>query len=311
MNREEYSRLAVESLPPGGYLASDRGSAANFARRIFVGLLGVCAVMTGAVLAAVPAVAAPAAAAPTTVVVPGKADPTALFADAGGYVASNRSAGQTVLLKNIKTDRTGTLQEYSNGRWVDRQKLVWKKRTGRADSTTAAVATPRTTSTVTRTYRLVINATAGEQVWRSATAVLRHENPRSYTGYRKAVYDLMKGYCPDVVIVQEHNTRSYVYAHSLKVNVGVRPAGPLRRYAALHECAHVLQFSLYRQDQEVLAAKLNAVYRTNGSQGIEQAADCMAFRMGIAPRDISGTYTKDCSGARGAAAARLLNGQRL
>ncbi|EMY33685.1 hypothetical protein D477_013506 [Arthrobacter crystallopoietes BAB-32] len=266
-----------------------------------------CALACGTLL---PAAQPAAAATATTVVAVGSTNSKALFNNAGGYVASNKRFAQHYYLKNIKTNRTGALQESRGGKWVTVQRLTWRKQAGFTNSTAVTVRTTSTAATVTKKYRLVVNATKQEKQWISATATLRHQNPRHYTGYKRTVYNTIKKYCPDVIILEENRTRSYTYSTSLRMNVARRPAGQLLKYAALHECAHIRQFSLYLPSQQpTLHKKLNAIYKT--TRGVEMAADCMAFRMGVNSKLIFGTYTKNCSGARGTAAAKLLAGRKL
>ncbi|MGF9662190.1 hypothetical protein AAIH25_10005 [Arthrobacter crystallopoietes] len=275
-------------------------------RKIPAALL-TCALALGTLL---PAAQPATAATTTTVVAAGSTNAKALFNNAGGYVASNKSFGQSYYLKNIKSNRTGVLQESRGGKWVTLRKLSWRKQAGLVNSTAVTVRTTKTTASVVKKYRLVVSATKLEKQWVSATATLRHQNPRHYTGYKRTVYNTVKKYCPNVIILTESRTRSYTYSTSLRMNVARRPAGQLLKYAALHECAHVRQFSLYSPSQQpTLHKKLNSIYKT--TRGVEMAADCMAFRMGVNSKLIFGTYTKNCSGARGTAAAKLLAGRKL
>ena len=277
-------------------------------KRLTTALL--CSALTASVM--LPAAPATAALPATSVVAVGSSNSKALFSNAGGYVASYKRFSQQYVLRNIKTNRSGVLQESRNGKWITLQRLTWKKQAGKATSTAVTVRTTHTAATVKKKYRLVVNASSKEARWESKHVTLRHENPRSYKGYKKTVYNQVKKYCPNVIILEEDRLRSYTYSTSLRMNVARRPAGNLLKYAALHECAHIREFSLYPPSQQgTLRSKLNKIYKTTGTGGIEQAADCMAFRMGVNSKLIFGTYTKNCAGARGTAAATLLAGKKL
>ena len=238
-------------------------------------------------------------------------DHKALLKHLGGVHSSWLTMPESYRLKNMKSDRTGHLQvKRADGTWANTNTIYWKR-----DANNNATAVFRTPSTgphmETRTYRLYINRTTWEYAWASNEVKITHHNPRYYTDQRKNEYAEMKQYCPNIVLVEEDNLRSYAYTNSLKVNVATRPAGNLLKYAALHECAHLIQFRNYYFDNATLQSKLNAIYGTTGSQGLEQAADCMAFKMGVNPDLIFGTYTKNCSGARGTAADTLLAKKKL
>lgn len=72
-------------------------------------------------------------------------------------------------------------------------------------------------------------------------------------------------------------------------------------YVVAHECVHLRQLQVYGYDTASLQADMNAIYGGSGMGGLEQNADCVTQRWGIAQWN----YTSLCGGARGDAAAAI------
>lgn len=89
----------------------------------------------------------------------------------------------------------------------------------------------------------------------------------------------------------------------------IRPGltGESLRYVVAHECAHLRQYRAYDGDVGSLEVEMNQIYGGSDFGGLEQNADCIVQRMGVRASYI---YTRDCSGARGSAAAAVLAGGR-
>ncbi|NKX51279.1 hypothetical protein HER39_12020, partial [Arthrobacter deserti] len=220
---------------------------------------------------------------------------SSLFALNRGRVGAGEQASHTIQLYYTDVARRGRFQQYRAGKWTTLQNLSWKPRAGSWYSTAQTVAAPATTRTVTRKYRLVVDATAND-AGLAQTVTLRHENPKDYTGYARQAHEIIKQYCPSTMTT----IRPGSYAESMwpenRIELYPGLSAPGLKYVALHECAHVVQRITFRNDHARMSATLNAIYRTTGSSGYELAADCMAFAMG-AP-DTWAYYTRDCKGER-------------
>jgi hypothetical protein len=229
-----------------------------------------------------------------------------LFADVGTLVAAGNQLVQPITLTGLWTSRTGDFQENQNGKWVTLQKLTWSQPAGAGFSNAQVVKTPLHNDTTTRQYRYIVDATKYEQAFRSAVTTVSFQNPAQYTGYKLQSYNYMKAYCPRQIIELKSPGTSYAWSptHKIQIATGME-AGPLK-FVSLHECAHIRQFMLYNDDIPALQKRMNQIF--GGSNGLEQAADCMAVRMGGNPAYAG--YTKNCTGARGAAAATLLAGKK-
>jgi hypothetical protein len=223
-----------------------------------------------------------------------------------GRVAAGEKASHTVQLYYTDVARKGRFQEYRGGKWVTLKNLDWKPQAGSWYSTAQTVSTPATTKTVSRKYRLVVDATAND-AGLTQTVTVRHENPEDYTGYAQQAHEFIKAYCPNTMIT----VRPGYYAQSMwpenriELYPGLSKLG--LKYVALHECAHVVQRITFNNDHARMSGTFNAIYKTTGSSGYELAADCMAFVMG-APNDWA-YYTSSCKGARASAAKAVLAGK--
>ena len=223
-----------------------------------------------------------------------------------GRVAVGEQASHTIQLYYTDVARKGRFQEYRSGKWVTLKNLSWKPQAGSWYSTAQTVSTPATTQTVSRKYRLVVDATANDAGLKQ-TVTIRHENPEDYTGYAQQAHEFIKGYCPNTMIT----VRPGYYAESMwpenriELYPGLTELG--LKYVALHECAHVVQRITFNNDHAKMSGTFNAIYKTTGSTGYEMAADCMAFAMG-APADWP-AYTSNCKGARASAAKEVLAGR--
>lgn len=82
----------------------------------------------------------------------------------------------------------------------------------------------------------------------------------------------------------------------------------MRKYAARHECSHMLQFRTYG-DFNTLVKKSNKIFKTRGYNGVEKLADCMAQKMG-SPKKVM-RYQKNCSNSAKKAAAKLIKRKRV
>ncbi|UNK46190.1 hypothetical protein [Arthrobacter sulfonylureivorans] len=230
------------------------------------------------------------------------------FAEAEGKVAAGDQARHGVYVWTGRSARIGALQMHKNGQWVTVQKLVWKKKSS-GTPPLAIAKTPKTQSNVTRKYRIVVNASAYEKGWTSKTGTVRHENPRSYTGYRKLSYDYMKKYCPNQIItVKKGGSASTAHSGSLRIEMAPGYQGSQHKAIALHECAHIITFRLYGNGLEAMDSRLNKIFKS--SNGVEMVADCMAYRMGADPKAAVNWYTQDCKGSRGTAAKNILAGKK-
>jgi hypothetical protein len=230
------------------------------------------------------------------------------FAEAEGKVAAGDQARHGVYVWTGRSARTGSLQMHKNGQWVTVQKLAWKKKTS-GTPPLAIAKTPKTKSNVTRKYRIVVNASAYEKGWTSKTGTVRHENPRSYTGYRKLSYDYMRKYCPNQIItVKKGGSASTAHSGSLRIEMAPGYQGSQHKAIALHECAHIITFRLYGNNLEAMDNRLNKIFKA--TNGVEMVADCMAYRMGADPKAAVNWYTQDCKGSRGTAAKNILAGKK-
>lgn len=82
----------------------------------------------------------------------------------------------------------------------------------------------------------------------------------------------------------------------------------------LHECAHILQYRIYKYDYEALEVAMDRVSGTrNTGMGVEYMADCMADAMGAVRegRDYVAGYGEPCSSTQMTAARKLLAGQKV
>ena len=158
------------------------------------------------------------------------------------------------------------------------------------------LATAKTPTTKSQRHAEISNCCERlglQKGWVSKIGTVRHENPRSYTGYRKLSYDYMKKYCPNQVItVKKGGSASTAHSGSLRIEMAPGQ-GSQHKAIALHECAHIITFRLYGSGLEAMDRRLNKIFKS--SNGVEMVADCMAYRMG-ADRSAVNWYTQDCKG---------------
>lgn len=232
-----------------------------------------------------------------------------MFQEAEGRIAANTTASHTYFLDRALSDRTGYFQEYKGGKWVTLNTLTFKKSSGYPNARGVTVKTPLTSATVTRKYRVTLPATAREKEWTSKTATIEHLNPLHYTGYKKTAYNYMKKYCPNQVITLRGGATSYAYTPSYRIEMAQGMSGKSLQYVALHECAHIREFKLYKGDYAGLNKRMNTIFGGTGSLGMERAADCMSYVMG-ADRAYGGSYQRNCTTAQTAAARKILAGTK-
>lgn len=228
------------------------------------------------------------------------------FSTANGRVAARTQWSQAYALNYDLTNRTGHLQEYRGGKWVNLQTLTFTK----ANKYFAVAKTPLTVGTVTRKYRVTVDTTARQKSWTSPTSTIEHVDPARYTGYTKASYDYMKRFCPNQVITLIPGTWSYAWSPSRQIQIATGlPDQTSLKFVSLHECAHILSYKVYADNYSQLANRMNAIYGTRTTPGVEQLADCMASAMGGDLRR-SGYRTTNCTGARADAARKILAGKK-
>lgn len=232
-----------------------------------------------------------------------------MFATAEGRVAAKTSISQTYFLDVALADRKGYFQEYKGGKWVTLNTLTFKKSSGYSTAKGVTVKTPLTNATVTRKYRITLPATAREKAWTSKTATIAHMNPQHYSGYTKTAYNYMKKYCPNQVITLREPGASYAYWPSNRIEMARGMSGKSMQYVSLHECAHIREYGVYKDDHAGMNKRLNAIFGGTGSTGTERAADCMSYVMG-ADKKHGGTYLRNCSATQTAAAKKILSGKK-
>lgn len=230
-----------------------------------------------------------------------------LFYDAEDGVAAKNSVIQTYFLDYSLTDRTGYLQELRAGKWVNIKTLVFPKSSGRASAKPVSFGTPVTAATTSATYRVSVPETDIQKGWTSESVTVRHINPLHYTGYKQAAYNYMKGYCPNQVVSVIDGWVSYTNYRTHHIEMAAKlGTGKMMQYIALHECAHVREFTLYKGDGS-MQQRLNVLFAGTDRLGIERAADCMAYAMGADPM-YGGSYLRNCSASQMAAARKLVSG---
>lgn len=144
----------------------------------------------------------------------------------------------------------------------------------------------------------------------SASITVKYEDPRKYTGYKKDIYKTIKKWCPNILIDTARPNNSWAglaYLGERRITVVTGLRGEWFKHTSLHECAHEVTFKTYKDDANALFKATDKVF--GRGKGVEHIADCMAFRMG--GKVVKGSYTTNCSGARGKAAATVLAGKRI
>lgn len=204
--------------------------------------------------------------------------------------------------------RTAYLQRYNSKtkKWHNMSSV----KLGKGYYARGTIKVPASKTQGNATYRMHIPKNSYYAADTSKSFTVRYEDPRTYTGFRKSVYTHVKKYCPNVLIdpakanSQWQGLAYFQQKRFLVVTSGMN-AGRFKK-VSLHECAHIIQGTVY-SDYNQLAKAADKVY--GKGKGIEHMADCMAYRMGANPTYWS--YTKNCSGARGTAAAKVLSGKKL
>lgn len=169
---------------------------------------------------------------------------------------------------------------------------------------------PALTSQSTIKYRVNVPKSSIASADSSKTFTIKYIDPRKYTGHRKLVYNDIKKYCPNIIIESAKPNKSWAglaYLDEKRIKVVSTYTGSIRKYISLHECAHIIQGTVYGQDYNGLTKATDKVY--GKGKGIEHSADCMAYKMGA--KSTWAGYTKSCSGKRGTAASKMLSGKRL
>lgn len=229
-----------------------------------------------------------------------------LFKTGLGRVAAGDRLSHDYQIWGARSSRKGVLQRIDGGRWVTVQTVWFTPENGFK----VTVKTPVVQINAKKAYRFKVVATDQEKSWTSKRVTIKHVNPRSYTGYKAAAYNYMRGYCPSQILNLVGGPVSYTYFPSYLIEMSTQLGrGKSLQYVALHECAHIISYKLYADVFDSFTNRMNEIYGTSGSLGREHLADCMALAMGADPR-WSGNYTRDCSGYRGEAARHVLAGHR-
>lgn len=82
----------------------------------------------------------------------------------------------------------------------------------------------------------------------------------------------------------------------------------MRKYAARHECSHMLQFKTY-PNFNPLVKKTNKLFKRKGYGGVEALADCMAQQMGSSKSLMR--YQKTCSKSAKNAAKKVIRHKKI
>lgn len=172
----------------------------------------------------------------------------------------------------------------------------------------ASIRIPAVKNAGTYTYRLYANKGKYTSSATSKSVTVKVEDPRKYTGLKKASYNYAKKYCPNVIIdtAKPNNKwigQAKIYERKWSIVTGLSARS--QKFTSLHECAHIIEGEVYPNWDE-LVKKSNKVY--GAKNGIEQLADCMAIQMGASIHEAY--YTKKCTGARKAMATSILKGKK-
>lgn len=217
-------------------------------------------------------------------------------------VASNHQAEISGIVDN--SWRPVKLQRLYKGKWLT---VASKKTNRRGDF---SFKTPKSQATTKYKYRVYAPQHNGYDKAVSKAVIFNHENPRHYKGYRKKIYNHMKKWCPDTLVrTAKPNKKWSGLAHMGRntVTLVTGMSGKRLKHVALHECAHMRQDRVYKNQYAALEKRMNKIYKTKGTRGLENNADCIARAMG-SPGPFS--YTSNCKGYRGTAAKHILKGKR-
>lgn len=160
-------------------------------------------------------------------------------------------------------------------------------------------------------WRLYVEPTAWTKAAGTAFMHVSLENPLLYTGKWKTAYALVRGHCPDNLIMFEAmpagtNGRAYV-SKNHRISLSTTLSAAKTQTAVLHECAHFVQWRLYGANWSAFSARMDALYGQSGGRGIEQNAECIA---NVWHANSYWGYGKNCAGARGTAAQTIAAGSR-
>lgn len=216
-------------------------------------------------------------------------------------VSTGRSATATGWVTGGK--RQAELQRWNGKKWVASTKA------STLSDGQYTLKTPKGTSQTKISYRVHIPATSSYKAVTGPSFQVSFENPNKYTGYKKTIYNHIKKYCPNITInVVKPNKNYDGLAHMSydSITVVSGKSGNRLKHIALHECGHMLQDWASNYDYKKISDRLNKIYKTKGSRGIENNADCIARQIG-SPGPYS--YNSNCSGARGTAAKNIVKGK--
>ena len=213
------------------------------------------------------------------------------------------------------------LQKKSGKKWVRVSGLTSKK--GMADYSFKLPLGNKSSRDGTVAYRVAMTGNSGYEAVGSATRNVRWENPNRYTGMAKKAYDYAKGYCPAVLVRLDGNLAKsgrwgeyIIGSNPATMKVYSRTPDQHLRTVALHECAHNLQEKSAAKAGKggwaSYQAKANQLFGTQGSDGIELAAECMAYNMGPKSYWAYGANSSLCSrSAVKSFAVASIKGQRV
>lgn len=141
--------------------------------------------------------------------------------------------------------------------------------------------------------------------------------------YTAVSYNYMKKWCPTARIILNHpSTQGDIYGmywwgtNTIAMRTDIPES--ITKEIALHECGHMLQaraFGAYSQSAAI--SRMNAIYKTSGTVGIEENADCISAYLNpfAAPTQIAAAsqaahWASHCTGAKGDAAKLIVQGKR-
>lgn len=158
----------------------------------------------------------------------------------------------------------------------------------------AWVETPVTDATAEATYRYRLTRAGGEVL--SEERVIRHVDPRDYTGLAAEAYALIKAIRPDTIIDvvsgslnNPMNDHAYAQAHHgydrIELSDALAEGGPARadlKAVVMHELGHLIQWDAYGGNATLMSDHLTAVF--GPKVPLEQSANCLCeFWGGLEP----------------------------
>ncbi|MGL3805033.1 SH3 domain-containing protein [Paeniglutamicibacter sp. R2-26] len=144
----------------------------------------------------------------------------------------------------------------------------------------------------------------------------------SDSAWSKKIRQNISRYCPSIP-VRVSKTKGEYYAESIPRSITLSrvgnndPDAANIKAVALHECAHILQFTVYPSGFAKLTSFAERINPRRDGRGIEHLADCMSDKMGAKRTGtlpngntyIAG-YKGKCTSAQNQAASALLAGKR-